>query len=478
MKVIPIILSGGAGVRLWPLSRKHFPKQFIPLLNDKSLFTQTFERIKPLQAESYIIVCNEAHRFMVLEEMRKMRIDNFELISEPVSRNTAPAIALAAHLVKEQFEDAAMLILTSDHYIGAKDNLVESIAPALTEPLADSFITFGIQPTYPETGYGYIQIADSTVPSNGLAEVLQFIEKPDLAKAKEYLQTTDYFWNSGMFLFKPDSYLSALQTYATEVAKSCQQAWSKRRVEDIVAKQLIRPDRQCFEQSPDISIDYAVMEKVDNIKLCPLDIHWSDLGSWQALADIKDGGEQTNQLLKGKVVSEDSDNNIIYADSRLVVTLGVKNHLIVEMNDVVLVADQSRHQEIKQLITKLKENGYEEGENHKKVYRPWGSYESMDQGENFQVKRIIVNPGQSLSLQSHRRRTEHWVVVKGRARVTLNDKVFDLEENESTYIPIGAKHRLENLDSQPLHLIEVQCGHYLGEDDIERYQDNYGRVND
>ena len=476
-KIIPVILSGGAGERLWPLSRKHFPKQFIPLFDGKSLFARTFKRIESLSVESYVIVCNEVHQHLVLEEMQKMKINNFELILEPESRNTAPAIALATHLIKEKFPDSMMLALPSDHYVGDKDSFIWYITPTLLEFAQDNFIAFGVESDRPETAYGYVQI-NGEIRKACVHDVAQFIEKPNLETAKKYARSSLYFWNTGMFMFRPDIFLAALQQHSPKIADHCERAWAKRSIKSLASKQFIKPDAESFKGSPNKSIDYAIMEKVQNIKLCRLDVYWSDLGSWLAFANLKGKIKKNNILLGDKICTRASTNNIIYADSRLIATLGIRNHLIVEMKDAVLIVDQSHPRDFKKLIQKLKEAGYEESERHKKVYRPWGSYESVDEGENFQVKRIIVNPGQSLSLQSHRRRSEHWVVVRGTARVTLDDKVFTLEANQSTYIPIGSKHRLENTKAQPLHIIEVQCGDYLGEDDIERYEDNYGRTDE
>ena len=485
-KCIPVILSGGAGTRLWPLSRHHYPKQFIPLFNDKNLFTLTVERIMPLHPQHVVVVCNEEHRFMALEHLHAAGIENCTVIAEPTSRNTAPAIALAAFWLRSHFSDSAMLVLPSDHYM-KEESLSDHIDDELIAAVASDFITFGIQPTRPETGYGYIEVAgeiaqtkDKGVPSSRLTRVLKFVEKPQLEDAERYIKTGSHYWNSGIFFIKTDHYLSALQRHQADIYNAGEKALTEGKQAIIDDYYVVNPNPKHFSQSPDISIDYGIMEQIDNIRLCPLDVHWSDLGTWQALSETQDIDNNKNVVSgRGHAVIEDSEDNIIYAGNRLVACLGIKNQLIAETKDAILIANRSRGQEIKQLVNKLRENKYAESDLHAKVYRPWGSYESVDQGVNFQVKRIIVKPGHKLSLQSHRHRAEHWVIVKGNAKVTLNDKVLDLQVNQSVYIPVGAKHRLENESStESLHLIEVQCGDYLGEDDITRYEDTYGRVNE
>ena len=484
-KFIPVILSGGAGTRLWPLSRHHYPKQFIPLFGDKNLFTLTLERVVSMNPEHIVVICNEAHRFMVMEYLRGVKGQDCTIIAEPESRNTAPAIALASFWIRSRFEEMPMLILPSDHYM--KENEFNNyINDEAIYAATDYFITFGIKPTRAERGYGYIKVNNKKPSTNGkeqskvqLTDVSEFIEKPDQARAEAYIKTGLHYWNSGIFLFKANNYLSALQQYQLEIYDACDKALGDDEGSLMDGYRIIKPKAKYFKQNPDISIDYAVMEHVENIRLCPMDIHWSDLGSWQALSEIQAKDDNENSLVgKGNIVTEDAKNNIIYADNKLVVCLGIDNHLVVETKDAVLITDRKHGEELKQLVGKLREKGHTESDLHTKVYRPWGSYESVDTGSNFQVKRIIVNPGQRLSLQSHKRRAEHWVVVKGRAKVTVDDKILDLHINQSAYIPIGAKHRLENEGTEPLHLIEVQCGDYLGEDDIERYEDNYGRVNE
>ena len=489
-KCVPVILSGGAGTRLWPLSRHYYPKQFIPLFDNKNLFTRTIERIMPLDPEHIVVVCNEQHRFMVLEHLHAAKVKSCTIIAEPASHNTAPAIALAAFCLSSlgsHFEDSPMLVLPSDHYM-EEDGFSSYINDELIAAAADDFITFGIQPTRAETGYGYIEIENRTTPVNDkekqsnsqLANVLNFIEKPALEDAKKYIETGSHYWNSGIFLLNIGHYLSALQHHQADIYEASNKALSKGRQAVIDGYSIMNPNSNCFSQNPDISIDYAVMERVNNIRLCPLNVRWSDLGTWQALSETQNTDDSENILSgDGNIVVQDSKDNIVYAGSRLVACLGIENQLIAETKDAILVADRSRGQEIKQLVNKLRTNEYKESDLHAKVYRPWGSYESVDQGANFQVKRIIVKPGHKLSLQSHRHRAEHWVVVKGSAKVTLNDEVLDLQVNQSVYIPIGAKHRLENESTTEfLHLVEVQCGNYLGEDDIVRYEDNYGRVHE
>ena len=484
-KCIPVILSGGAGTRLWPLSRHHYPKQFIPLFNNKNLFTRTIERIMPLNPEHVVVVCNEQHRFMVLEHLHAAKVKSCTIIAEPASHNTAPAIALAAFCLGSRFANSPMLVLPSDHYMD-EDGFSDYIDDELIAAAADDFITFGIQPTRADTGYGYIEVKKKATPvnekqsSSRLANVLNFIEKPKLEDAEKYIKTGSHYWNSGIFLLDINHYLLALQRHQADIYEASDKALSEGKRAIIDDYSIINPNSNYFSQNPDISIDYAVMERVSNIRLCPLNIRWSDLGTWQALSETQDTDDSENVLSgDGNIVVQDSKDNIVYAGSRLVACLGIKEQLIVETKDAILVADRSRGQEIKQLVNKLRTDEYKESDLHAKVYRPWGSYESVDQGANFQVKRIIVKPGHKLSLQSHRHRAEHWVVVKGNAKVTLNDQVIDLQVNQSVYIPIGAKHRLENESTTEfLHLIEVQCGNYLGEDDIVRYEDNYGRVDE
>ena len=486
-KCIPVILSGGAGTRLWPLSRYHYPKQFIPLFDDKNLFTLTVERIMPLNPEHVVVVCNEEHRFMVLEHLHAAKVKACTIIAEPASHNTAPAIALAAFWLRARFADSAMLILPSDHYMeeeGFSDYIDDELIAAAT----DDFITFGIQPTRAETGYGYIEVSNETASANDkemqsnsrLASVLNFIEKPELKDAEKYIKTGTHYWNSGIFLLNINHYLSALQRYQADIYEASDRALDEGKQAIIDDYNIVNPNSKYFSQNPNISIDYAIMERVNNIRLRPLNIRWSDLGTWQALSETQGSDDSKNVLSgEGNIVVQDSKDNIVYASSRLVACLGVKNQLIAETKDAILVADRSRGQEIKQLVDRLRMDEYKESDLHAKVYRPWGSYESVDQGANFQVKRIIVKPGHKLSLQSHRHRAEHWVIVKGKAKVTLNEEVLDLQVNQSVYIPIGAKHRLENESATEfLHLIEVQCGNYLGEDDITRYEDNYGRVDE
>jgi len=484
-KLIPVILSGGAGTRLWPLSRKHYPKQFIPLFNQHSLFMQTLHRIQPLAAQHTLVVCNEAHRFMVLQHLADAQIKQHTVISEPCSRNTAPAIALAAFWVLEHYPNSPLLVLPSDHYM-AENDFASHISDTVLAAAKDCFVTFGVKPTRAESGYGYIKVADKKTAHEAdspraavLYDVARFVEKPTAAAAERYIQSGLYYWNSGIFLFAAADYLEALKNYQSDVYQACRAAWDKQNNDTLGDHKFIRPDSKLFEQCPDISIDYAVMERVKNIRLCALDSHWSDLGSWQALAEVHGSDHNNNTLIGARdIVIEDSQNTIVQANGRLVVCLGLKDHLVVETKDAVLVADRARGQEIKQVVAQLRAAERSEGDWHKKVYRPWGSYEAIDCGDNFQVKRIIVNCGQRLSLQSHRHRAEHWVVVKGSAQVTLDEKTVRLEVNESIHIPIAAKHRLENISSEPLHLIEVQCGDYLGEDDITRYEDNYGRTNE
>jgi len=475
-KPIAVILSGGSGNRLWPLSRTHFPKQFIPLLNGRSLFALTLERVRQLGCERVAAVCNEAHRFLVIEELRAAGIEDPLVLLEPAARNTAPAAALAA-LAAEAPGETPLLVLPSDHYIAATQTnmsaftaCIEQAATALEQGL---LATFGIRPTRAETGYGYI-VAGNEI-GKGVRRVEEFAEKPELERARAYAAREDCYWNSGMFLFGATTYLSELSRHAPKVSAACWRAWSGHGSERIMGVRVTRVGQEHFASCPNISIDHAVMERTDRAAVLPCALDWSDLGSWESLATVFERDAQGNAAA-GDAVLEDSRDNVVYASRRLVATVGLSNHIVVETPDAVLVADRSKAQSVKELAARLRDAARPESEAHTKVRRPWGCYESVDSGTGFQVKRIVVNPGQRLSLQSHRRRAEHWVVVQGRALVTLDDKTMELRANQSVRIPVGAKHRLENEGTEPLCLIEVQCGDYLGEDDIQRYEDAYGRA--
>ncbi len=464
--LVPVILSGGVGSRLWPLSRALYPKQLLPLLGSKTMLQQTIDRVD--DGESLIIVSQEMHRFLVKEQLEEIGQSQTQILLEPAGRNTAPAIALAAWQALTKDNDSLLLVMPADHLIIDKDAFLRKIQTAQQTAEQGLLVTFGIKPQYPETGYGYIK--SGQLINKGCYRVDEFVEKPDKNTAQQYLSSGDYFWNSGMFLFKASVFLSELEKYAPEIHEKTKLAFEHKTTDD----NFIRPDKSTFESCPQMSIDYAVMEKTELAAVVPADIGWSDIGSWTSLwyASNKD---QSNNVIKGDVLTEQSNNCHIHADHRLVAAVGAQNLVIVETADAVLVADKSSVQNVKQLVDQLKLNERKETLLHRKVYRPWGSYEGVDLDDKFQVKRISVKPGAQLSLQKHQHRAEHWVVVRGTATVTCNGKVFDVNENESTYIPLGSVHRLENKKEGLLELIEVQTGDYFGEDDIVRLEDVYGR---
>ena len=468
---VPVILSGGSGTRLWPLSRKNLPKQFLALSGEATLFQQTVTRTRALKdVAAPIVVCSEEHRFLVAEQLRALKVDGASILLEPMPRNTAPAIALAAWQALAKDKDATLLVLPADHLIGDTASFAAAVDKAL--PLAKQgwLVTFGIRPEAPETGFGYIQRAESI--SDGSFRVERFVEKPDAAKAKEYVEAGNYEWNSGMFLFKAARFLEELQQYAPAMHAASKAAF------DVAKADLdfVRIDKEAFAASPDNSIDYAVMEKTTRAAVVPVSCAWSDIGSWDALWAISERDDDGNRL-EGDVIAIDTRNCFVRGtERRLVAALGLEDIVIVDTPDAVLVAPRARVQDVKRLVDKIKSDGRQEHLFHRKVYRPWGSYDSIDMGERFQVKRITVKPGAALSLQKHHHRAEHWVIVSGTAEVTRNEEVFLVAENESTYLPLGAVHRLRNPGKVPLELIEVQSGSYLGEDDIVRLEDVYGRV--
>jgi len=468
----PVILSGGAGTRLWPLSRELYPKQLLALTGERTMLQQTALRLSGLAAASPVVVCNEAHRFLVAEQLRQLKMDTRAVVLEPFGRNTAPAIALAAlaALKIAAGEDPELLVLPADHVIRDVPAFQQAVRTALPAVQQGKLVTFGIVPSAPETGYGYIQRGAETAAGAGLFQIARFVEKPNLERAQQFLKSGDYLWNSGMFMFRASRYLQELEKFAPQIARVCRAAFENAKSD----LDFMRVDAKTFENCPSDSIDYAVMEKTSDAVVVPLAAGWSDVGSWSALHEACDADSHGN-VSRGDVISEDSNGNYLYAESRLVATVGLRDHVVVETKDAVLVAPKDRVQDVKKLVTRLKEAGRYEHSLHREVFRPWGSYDSIENGERFQVKRLKVKPGATLSLQMHHHRAEHWIVVSGTARITRGEEVFLLEENQSTYIPIGVKHRIENPGMIPLHIIEVQSGSYLGEDDIVRFDDRYGR---
>ncbi len=469
--LIPVLLSGGVGSRLWPVSRELYPKQFLPLADARlSLLQQTLERLSGMPTLSApIVVCNDEHRFLVAQQLRELGLDEASIILEPAGRNTAPAIALAAIDALQQTEDAVLLVLPADHVIRDRAALQQAAQRAMAQAEAGHLVTFGIVPHAPETGYGYIR--RGTPIADGVFAVSHFAEKPDLATAQKYLDSGEYFWNSGMFVFRADRYLEELERHAPQMLEACRKA-CEQASDDL---DFIRVHKESFLACPADSIDYAMMERTDRAAMVPLECGWSDVGSWGALWQTGAADEHGN-VCRGDVILHDVANTYVHAESRLVAAVGLEDVVIVETADAVLVTDKDASQDVKHIVARLKEARRSEALNHKRVYRPWGSYESLVESGRFQVKRIIVEPGQQLSLQMHHHRAEHWIVVKGTAHVTCGEQEIMLREDQSTYIPLGTKHRLANPGKIPLELIEVQTGSYLGEDDIVRFTDVYGRA--
>ncbi len=461
----PVILSGGSGTRLWPLSREAYPKQFLPLAGELTMLQATWQRVAPLAARGPLVIANEEHRFVAAEQLQQVGTEPAAIILEPVGRNTAPAIAVAALEATRDGADALLLVLPSDHVITDEAAFRNAVQAAASAAEAGKLVTFGIVPTGPETGYGYIKAANG----QGLRAVERFVEKPDLETATGYVSSGQYYWNSGMFLLKASRYLQELERFQPEMLARSRQAWQQARRD----ADFTRLDRDAFTAVPSDSIDYAVMEKTADAVVVPLDAGWNDVGSWTALRDVsqQDGDGNAHQ---GDVIAIDCRNTYAYAQ-RLVALVGLDDVIVVETDDAVLVGKADRMQEVKTVVAKLKAEGRSEATWHRKVYRPWGAYDSIDNGERFQVKRITVKPGGTLSLQMHHHRAEHWIVVSGTAEVTRGNEVILLSENQSTYIPLGVTHRLRNPGKLPLELIEVQSGSYLGEDDIVRFEDTYGR---
>ena len=464
--ILPVILSGGSGTRLWPLSRESYPKQFLPLADEKTMLQATWERVAALATQAPIVVVNEAHRFVAAEQLLQVGARPQAILLEPVGRNTAPAIAVAALEAIADGSDPLLLVLASDHVITDTPAFHAAVLAAAPAAAAGKLVTFGIVPTGPETGYGYIKAQGS----DSVRPVERFVEKPDLATAQDYVASGDYFWNSGMFLLRASRYLEELERFAPDMAAGCRQAFAAA-VRDA---DFTRLDKEHFAAIASDSIDYAVMEKTADAMVIALDAGWSDVGSWSALRDVSPRDADGNAT-RGDVIAIDCRNSYAYGE-HLIAMVGLDNVIVVQTDDAVLVADADKVQQVKDVVARLKSEGRAEANWHRKVYRPWGAYDSIDHGERFQVKRITVKPGGTLSLQMHHHRAEHWIVVSGTAEVTRGDDVILLTENQSTYIPLGVTHRLRNPGKLPLELIEVQSGSYLGEDDIVRFEDTYGRA--
>jgi mannose-1-phosphate guanylyltransferase/mannose-6-phosphate isomerase len=484
-KVIPVILCGGSGSRLWPLSRSGFPKQFLVLSghdSQQSLFQQAISRAQavigsPKNMGSVLIVTNEEHRFLALDQLRELKDIKATLLLEPSARNTAPALTLAALCALEQGHDPILLITPADQTIGDQAAFERAMQSALQIAQSGAIAILGIAPSAPETGYGYIKAPVRAIGHGGMV-VERFVEKPDSATAAQYLSEGGYFWNGGMFVLKASVWLAALKEFRPDILDACTQAWQGKTSDASGDAIFIRPKKELFNAIPSESIDYAVIEKCPGspftIEMVALDARWSDLGAWEAVWQVGSPDKQGN-VTRGDVVLNQTSNSLVYSSNRLVSAVGVDNLVIVETADAVLVADRANSQEVKAIVKRLEEEGREEKNLHRKVNRPWGWYDSVDEGERFKVKRIQVKPGASLSLQMHHHRAEHWIIVRGVAEVTNGDQVVILHENQSTFIPQGQTHRLANPGKEPLEIIEVQSGSYLGEDDIVRFEDTYGR---
>ena len=482
MKLIPVILAGGGGTRLWPLSREHYPKQFLKLFGDNSLLQNTLLRLddlnQSLDVGDPVIICNDAHRFLVAEQCAQISKNIDKIILEPEGRNTAPALTIAALNAIKNHDDAVIIMMPADHLIENIGLFHKAITAAFEiASLEDKLVTFGIQPNKAETGYGYIQIGElmHTIDAQTINDLKGFTEKPDQLLAETYLDSGDYLWNSGIFMMKASVWLAQIESLQPEIYSACHAAFDHGRTDGL----FYRLDEEAFLKSPNDSIDYAVMEKLaksndQQLAVIPIDVGWSDVGAWSSVWEINEKDENSNYI-EGDVISSQTRNCFIRSERGLVVTIGCEDMVIVDTDDAIMIADKNKTQDVKKIVAQLNSNKRSESLSHRKVYRPWGSYDSVDVGENFQVKRLIVNPGKKLSLQMHHQRAEHWVVVKGTATVTRGDEVFQLHENESTFIPVETKHRLENATDELLELVEVQSGKYLGEDDIVRFDDDFGR---
>lgn len=473
MSLIPIILSGGSGTRLWPLSRQQRPKQFLPVVDDVTLFQSTLLRLQGIQElEPALVVCNENHRFMVAEQLRELELAHQGILLEPVGRNTAPAIALAALHLATQGKDTNLLVLPADHVVRDVAALQQAISTAQQAANNGYLVTFGIVPNKPETGYGYIRRGDSLLlGQENTYSVAAFVEKPDSTTAEHYISSGKYLWNSGMFLFRASRFLEELSRLQPEILTACQQALQTESHDF----DFTRIQAEAFAACPNISVDYAVMEKTTDAVVVPLDAGWNDVGAWSAVWEVG-AQDQDGNVLRGDTLLHNAQDNLVYTEHRLVALVGVENLVVVDTKDATLVARRDQVQEVKKIVDQLNAQNRPEATLHREVNRPWGSYDRIDNGYRFQVKRIIVKPGEKLSLQMHHHRAEHWIVVKGTAQIRCGDKTLLLTENQSTHIPLGEIHQLGNPGKVPLEIIEVQSGSYLEEDDIVRFEDQYGRL--